>query len=370
MNRTYTHPMRLAVVACTLLALATGFEPALAQTPPPATIELTQPERDQMLAPVALYPDTLLAQVLMASTYPLQVVQAARFMDSHRGLQGDALAQAVAAMTWDPSVKSLSQFPSVLAMMNDRLDWTQRLGEAFLTQPGNLMDTVQNLRRRAQIAGTLLSNQQQRVVAQDRVIIIEAVNPELVYVPYYNPVVVYGRWWWPRQPPMVWLPPARFQAPSDDVGVRVGVSFGIGVALLHAVAFDAHPDWYHHQLMLDRTGWNNPHPAIWQHNQGRPDIGHAPFPQFRQSASMPPTAWRTGVGAATVTGPVGHPMPHPILHPAPAAGFAVRAAQQQHPEHAPHAVAPQPVQTRIALRPAPQAQQQHDEHPPHQQQRG
>ncbi|KAF1040329.1 MAG: hypothetical protein GAK35_03524 [Herbaspirillum frisingense] len=189
----------LAWAACLAFSLVTGM-PVQAQSaypPPPAVY--TQAQLDQMLAPVALYPDSLLAQVLMAATYPLEVVQAQRFIEARPGLQGDGLARAVAPMPWDPSVKSLVQFPSVLTMMNDRLDWMQQLGQAFLSQQPAVMDTVQNLRERAQVAGTLESSPQQRVVADDGVIVIEPVNPQVVYVPYYNPVVAYGSWWWPRR---------------------------------------------------------------------------------------------------------------------------------------------------------------------------
>lgn len=346
MNRNDTLHTRLLIIACTVLTLTNGIKTASAQTPPLATIEFTQPELDQMLAPIALYPDTLLAQVLMASTYPLQVVQVARFIDSNPGLQGNTLARAIAPMPWDPSVKSLSQFPAVLAMMNDRLDWTQRLGQAFLSQQGNVMDTVQNLRMRAQIAGSLQTNSQQRVVAQERIILIEPVNPEVMYVPYYNPVIVYGSWWWPQQPPIYWVPPARFQPPHYGVSIRVGISFGIGVGLLHAVYCDAHPDWRHHQVMLNRTRWRNQHPLIWQHDwhsqvhQTRPGTGYAP------PVTMPVA---TGV--------------RPIPHQAPvAASFAARAPQHRHPEYGLHPDAPQREQYLIANHPAPQMQP-HDAHP-------
>ncbi|WP_039785437.1 DUF3300 domain-containing protein [Herbaspirillum huttiense] len=246
----------LAWATCLVFSLVSGL-PVQAQTayaPPPAPV-YTQQQLDQMLAPVALYPDSLLAQVLMASTYPLEVVQAARFVDSRPGLQGDALALSIAPMPWDPSVKALVQFPSVLAMMNDKLDWTQRLGDAFLSQQANVMDTVQNLRVKAQIAGNLQSSNQQRIVQQEQIIVIEPVNPQVIYVPYYNPTVVYGSWWWPQRPPVYWAPPPRYRPPSYNVSI--GISFGAGTGIVRSVYSDARPDWRQRQVMVTQTRINN-----------------------------------------------------------------------------------------------------------------
>lgn len=248
----------LAWAICLVFSLVSGL-PVQAQTayaPPPAPV-YTQQQLDQMLAPVALYPDSLLAQVLMASTYPLEVVQAQRFVEARPGLQGDGLARAVAPMPWDPSVKALVQFPSVLAMLNDRLDWTQQLGQAFLAQQPSVMDTVQNLRERARIAGTLESSPQQRVVVQDEVIEIVPVNPQVIYVPYYNPTVVYGSWWWPSAPPVVWAPPPRYRPPSYEPGFSASISFGVGIGVMSAVFGDARPDWRQRQVMVTQTRINN-----------------------------------------------------------------------------------------------------------------
>jgi hypothetical protein len=164
-----------------------------------------------MLAPVALYPDALLSQMLMASTYPLEVVEAGRWIKQHKGLSGSALEDALAGQTWDASVKSLCAFPQVLDRMARDLSWTQKLGDAFIDQQQQVMDTVQSLRRKAQAAGTLKSNTQQQVAVADDDITIEPANPQVVYVPTYNPAVVYGTWWWPGYPPYYpawWGPPA------------------------------------------------------------------------------------------------------------------------------------------------------------------
>jgi len=298
----------LAWIASALFSLASGMSNVSAQdmNRPPAVF--TQEELDQMLAPVALYPDSLLAQVLMAATYPLEVVQAARFVDARPGLQGDALARAIAPMPWDPSVKSLAQFPSVLAMMNDKLDWTQRLGDAFLSQQANVMDTVQNLRMRAQIAGNLQSSNQQRIVQQEQIIVIEPVNPQVIYVPYYNPTVVYGGWWWPQRPPVYWAPPPRYRPPSYNVSI--GISFGTGTGIVRSVYSDARPDWRQHHVLVNNVRINNVNvtnnvtrnvvvnnkPVVWQHNprngrdDRRPDVGNVsrPAPVPNVTAAVPP----------------------------------------------------------------------------------
>ena len=144
-------------------------------------------ELDQMLAPIALYPDALLSQILMASTYPIEVVQAARWSRANPGLSGDAAVRAVEQQSWDPSVKSLVAFPQVISMMDEKLDWMERLGDAFLSQQQQVMDAVQALRQKAQAAGNLKSNEIVRVEPQGQTIIIEQANPQVVYVPYYAP---------------------------------------------------------------------------------------------------------------------------------------------------------------------------------------
>ncbi|MCX5704460.1 MAG: DUF3300 domain-containing protein [Candidatus Omnitrophica bacterium] len=188
-----------------------------------------QEELDQILAPIALYPDSLLSQIFMASTYPLEVVTAARWAEQNKDLQGDALAAALEEQSWDPSVKSLINFPQVLDMMNEKLDWTQKLGDAFLAQQKDVMDTVQNLRLKAQEAGNLQTTQEQVVKAEEQTIIIESASPEVVYVPVYDPVVVYGTWWYPYYPPYCYYPPgyvAGAAAFSFAAGVAVGVAWG------------------------------------------------------------------------------------------------------------------------------------------------
>jgi len=156
---------------------------------------------EQILAPIALYPDSLLAQILMASTYPLEVVQADRWAKQNKDLKGDALTAALEKQPWDPSVKSLVNFPQVLAMMSEKLDWTQKLGDAFLAQQKDVMDTVQGLRKKAVDAGNLKTTKEQQVIVEKETIIIEPASTQVVYVPTYNPTVVYGAWPYPAYPP-------------------------------------------------------------------------------------------------------------------------------------------------------------------------
>jgi len=191
---------------------------------------LPQEKLDSLLAPIALYPDQLLAQTLMASTYPLDVVAAARFVTDNRDLKGDALDKAVAEKDWDPSVQSLTGFPQVLEMMNDKLDWTQELGNAFLADRERVMQTVQNLRQKAEAAGNLESNEQQTIVKEKQTIIIEPAKTEVVYVPTYNPTVVYGTWWAPAYPPYYYPPPAYYYPPGAAL-VAGAIGFGIGYAI-------------------------------------------------------------------------------------------------------------------------------------------
>jgi hypothetical protein len=161
---------------------------------------------DQMLAPVALYPDSLLAQILLASTYPSEIVQAARWVRHHRGWSRNRINAALDKMDWDMSVKALVPFPKVLAMMDKHLNWTTNLGEAFLGQQSQVMAQVQVMRQKAYAQGNLKTTPQQRVVVASNDIEIEPANPDVIYVPYYNPLQVYGSWWWPGYPPLAFFP--------------------------------------------------------------------------------------------------------------------------------------------------------------------
>jgi hypothetical protein len=190
-----------------------------------------QEELDQLVAPIALYPDSLLAQVLMASTYPLEVVLAGKWAKENQNLQGDELTAALEKENWDPSVKSLVNFPQVLDMMNEKLDWTQKLGDAFLAQQKDVMNTVQTLRKKAEAEGNLKSTSEQKVVVEQetQTIIIEPAKTEVVYVPTYNPTVVYGAWPYPAYPPYYYYPPGYVAGAAlftFGVGVAMGAAWG------------------------------------------------------------------------------------------------------------------------------------------------
>ncbi|MGE5237473.1 MAG: DUF3300 domain-containing protein [Chloroflexota bacterium] len=209
-----------------LVAVLMAVPPGTFAQEPAGQPVFKQEELDQLLAPIALYPDEVVSQVLMASTYPLEVVQADRWMKQNKDLKGDALAAALEQQPWDPSVKSLVQFPQVLDMMNDRLDWTQKVGDAFLAQQKDVMDTVQKLRWKAEDQGNLKTTNEQKVIVEKetQTIIIQPANPEVVYVPVYNPTVVYGPWWYPAYPPYYYYPPGY-------VAGAALFSFGVGIAL-------------------------------------------------------------------------------------------------------------------------------------------
>ena len=158
----------------------------------PAHAQQTSEQLQRLVAPIALYPDSLVAQILAASTYPEQVVQADRWVQAHPELKGEALGRAVDQQPWDPSVKALAAFPSVLGNMDKNLSWTSSLGDAYYNQQQEVMDAVQLMRRRAQGAGNLKTTPQQTITAQDSTITIEPANPEMVYIPEYDPWSIYG----------------------------------------------------------------------------------------------------------------------------------------------------------------------------------
>jgi Protein of unknown function (DUF3300) len=218
-------PKLWSVLLAALLVLPGGV---LAQSPGEAPSKAFSKEQlDQLLAPVALYPDSLLTQILMASTYPLEVVKANNWVKQNKGLKGDALTAVLEKQEWDPSVKSLVNFPQVLQMMNDKLDWTQKLGDAFLAQQKDVLATVQALRAKALEAGNLKTTKEQKVVVEKdpQVIVIQQANPEVIYIPAYNPTVVYGVWAYPAYPPYPVYPPG-YVAGAFVAGVAVGAAWG------------------------------------------------------------------------------------------------------------------------------------------------
>jgi hypothetical protein len=260
---------------------------------------------EQLVAPIALYPDALLAQVLMASTYPLEIVEAARWAKSNPGLKEKALEDALTKQNWDASVKSLTAFPDVLTMMNDELDWTQKLGDAFLAQQSDVMDAVQVLRNKAKAEGNLESNKQQKVIVEQppadaqattTVIKIEPANPQIVYVPTYNPTVVYGAWPYAAYPPYSYYPPGYTAAASV-------ISFGVGMAVGAALWGNCNWGWgrggyYGHyygrggnyyggnnNVNINVNRYNNFNRTNIQNNNWQHNSAHRKGVQYRDSAT-------------------------------------------------------------------------------------
>jgi len=245
------------VLVWLLISMLALSPAALAQDGKSASAKkFSQEELDQMLAPIALYPDALLAQILMASTYPLEVVMADRWVKQNKALTGDKLKEAADKQPWDPSVKALVIFPDLLSTMTEKLDWTEKLGAAFLAQQTDVMDTVQSLRRKAYEAGNLTSTKEQHVNIEKEVIRIEPADPRVVYVPVYDPWWVYGPWWWPYYPPYAFYPYPYAAGVAIAPGF-IGFSFGFFIG-----SFWGHwgyCDWHHHHVYVNSGYYGHPH---------------------------------------------------------------------------------------------------------------
>jgi hypothetical protein len=215
-------------------------------TPP---VEQSPQELQQLVAPIGLYPDALVAQILAAATYPTEIVEADRWIEGHSNLKGQELANEIDRQPWDPSVKALAQFPSVLENMDKNLSWTSSLGEAYANEPQNVTDEVQTMRRQARQAGNLNSNEQEDVSDQDGTIAIEPASPDVVYVPAYDPWLVYGA-------PIIAYP-GWYPVPGIFLG-GAGIGFGIGFG----VGFFAGFGWGWHHWGYDWHGRR----AIYNHN--------------------------------------------------------------------------------------------------------
>jgi hypothetical protein len=301
----------------------TPAAPAMAGQPAPI---YSAQQLDQLLAPIALYPDPLLAQILMAATYPLEVVQAARWLEepSNATLRGDQLAAALEPIDWDPSVKALVAFPRIVQMMNGQLQWMQQLGDAFLAQQGEVMDAVQRLRRQAEAAGNLATTTQQVVTQQGPDIVVGPANPGVIYVPYYNPTVVYGAWPYPAYPPYYFPPPPGYV-------YAAGLYFGIGFAIVAPLWGWDDWDWRHRYIHIDADRYNRINrydierrhrPALdrdrWEHDpyhrRGVAYRDPADRARFTRQQSGSPAERRAYRGYATAA-----PSPAPQSRAAPAA---------------------------------------------------
>ena len=239
------------------------------QVPPRSSSEqvLKAQQLDALVAPIALYPDTLLAQVLMASTYPLEVVQAERWATEHKNLEGDPLKKEVEKQGWDDSLKSLVATPSVLTMMSKKLDWTQKLGDAVLAQQPDVMDAIQRLRSKAYATEKLRPSKEQNVTVRQegnkQIVAIEPTNAGTLYVPFYDPAVVYGEWPYPDYPPYSYYPEEGY-LPGGII--TTGIAFGAGYALWRWTTggrfWGGGINWGGGQIDINRGA----HVEHWRHN--------------------------------------------------------------------------------------------------------
>ena len=269
----------LLLALCLLLPLA----PAHAQQR-----LYSQPELDALLAPVALYPDPLLSQILAAAVYPDQVAQAADWSRRNPGVSGDDAVQMVQDQPWEPSVKALVAYPDVLARMGESPQWTADLGNAFLGQQTQTMATVQALRQRAQASGYLRSDGEQQVYQQGPAIAVQPVYPQYMYVRYYDPLVVYGPWWWPAYRPVFWRPWAPRVVFVNHVNI-VSRSAFVTRARVWSRPWHNVPESQRSPIIQ-----SSPRPnATWRpvpEAQRQPIIQSTPRPQWRAEAPRP--QWR------------------------------------------------------------------------------
>ena len=226
---------RTSIAMLCAALLVTGSPPCRAQSSDPgadsdgSTARIPDEQLDSLVAPIALYPDPLLAQVLAASTYPLEIIQLQQWLERNKGLKGQALVDAVEKQPWDPSVQAMAPFPDLVKRLADDIQWTTDLGNAFLAQQNDLMNAVQRMRQKAQANGNLQTTEQQKVetkiIEEKSVIVVEPASPEVVYVPSYNPTVVYGA------PPPAYPYPPIYYPPPGYYAAGMAITFGLGVAM-------------------------------------------------------------------------------------------------------------------------------------------
>lgn len=281
MTQLLKRPGKFALTISLLLPLMVGCTTTQAVDRAPSYTKTTQAKSmqasfseaqlDSLLAPVALYPDTVLSHVLIASTYPLEVVEADRWARNNTRYKGDDAVNAVDDRDWDPSVKALVAFPDILRRMSDDLDWTQQLGDAFLADEERVMDSVQRLRNRAYDSGNLDKVEHVRVIREEKTIVIEPSVERVVYVPAYDTRVVYGNWWWPDYPPVYWHYPSSYVfvsgfywGPRVHIGPRFYFS-GCHWRERRVYVIDRHHR-HHHRFYDSRSVIRHANATRWSHN--------------------------------------------------------------------------------------------------------
>jgi hypothetical protein len=260
-------------VGCASEAPQPDTEPA-AEVMSPSSSEAAQAawspdELNQLVAPIALYPDALVAQVVAAASYPTEIVEADRWIQQNSSLKGEELAKAADSQSWDPSVKALTQFPSVLATMDKNLSWTSALGEAYVDQPQNVLDAVQAMRQRAQQAGNLKSTPQEAVSTEGQTIVIQPADPDLVYVPEYDPWDVYGE--------PVEFYPDWVGVPGAFVGPGIAFGLGVGVGVFGGFGWGWHhwgADWHGREVLYNHNTYVSRSPTFINHDRPFGDHNH------------------------------------------------------------------------------------------------
>jgi hypothetical protein len=358
---------------------------------------LSPDQLNDLVAPIALYPDELVSQIMVAATYPLEVVEAYQFQNSNPTLKGPALTQAAQQQNWDPSVQALVLFPDVLKRLNDDVTWTTNLGNAFLAQQQDVMDAVQRMRQRAQQAGKLNSTPQESIVNSDGYIGIEPVDPEVIYVPVYDPVWIWGPPIWYPYPHWYW-PPYGFYGPGVYFGWGIGINMGFyfGAGWHGWGGWGWHPGWGVHTVIVNNVfihqyGFNAGHLAAahgtstWvhdaSHRAGVPYANPRLNDQFRgnvRQAVSPramPEGARNGVQSNERVGNRVVPENRPVQQQnrSAFAGQENGAAASTHAEHgfssmgpARSAPAPQPAPRMSAPAPRPSAPEPRTQPPPRQ----
>jgi hypothetical protein len=357
--------------------------PAVEKTPPKPTA--TQQQLDALLAPVALYPDQLLSQILMASTYPLDVVEAARWrtLPENQSLTGEPLTAALEDKDWDPSVKALVPFPEILKMMDSDLDWMAAVGDAFADQQTDVMDSVQRLRREARAADRLASDNRRQVIVEDDQILIEPASPDVVYVPFYNPADAYGVWPYPDYPP-AYIPP--------PVGYTYAPYVVYNFVSVNPFWTWSRWDWRHrHIRIIDPPRWkhyHHGHDHVWRHDPNRGGRGrggdrwrgHRPQPGVTPHPQPPQQPIVVRDGRRNIDAPPAQPIrPRhrefqrqpgtlPDLPPLPATGHLPAVAPPiTNPNIGVQAPEREQVDTMRARRPRDHHRRDHQRQPPQQQ---